>query len=107
MIVSFAIPTAVVLSTWMGVGGCGWPISAKVRHIILPSFMFINSAPNSVSAADAATIFRMVLRVQIAPLRKMGFPLIGTAPREMSRCPALGAFGGKVRCVGVYIVDHF
>ena len=64
------MPTAVVLSTWMGVGGCGWPILAKVSLMTLPSFMFMNSAPNSASAANDAAIFRIVLRVQMAPLRK-------------------------------------
>ena len=31
---SFAMPAAVLLSTWMGVGGCGCPISARARQIM-------------------------------------------------------------------------
>ena len=44
-------------------GRLRWPISANASLMILPSFMFMNSAPNSASAADDATIFRIVLRV--------------------------------------------
>ena len=60
MTVSFAMPTAVELSQWMGVGGCGCPISASVRHKTRPYFMFKNNAPNSASAADDATNLRTV-----------------------------------------------
>ena len=55
LIVSFAIPAAVMLSQCMGVAGCGWPISCKVSRIILPSLQFINNDPKSASAADATT----------------------------------------------------
>ena len=58
MTVSFAIPTAGALSQWIGVGGCGCPISASVRRNTRPSFMFNNNAPNSASAADYATNLR-------------------------------------------------
>ena len=58
--VSFAIPTAVALSQWMSVGGCGCPISARVRRNTRTSFMFKNNAPNSASAADDATNLRTV-----------------------------------------------
>ena len=72
LMVVFIIPTAVVLSTWMGVGGCAWPNSSRVSRKILTSIAFMNSAPNSTSAADAATNFKMVQLVRMAPLRKIG-----------------------------------
>ena len=59
LIVSFAIPAAVMLSQCMGVASCGWPISCKVSRIILPSLQFRNNAPNSASAYDATTNLRI------------------------------------------------
>ena len=56
--VSFAMPTDVALSQWMGVGGWRCSISAKVSRNTLPSLIFKNSDPNSASAADEATNFR-------------------------------------------------
>ena len=37
--VSFVIPTAVMLSQWTGVGGCGCPSSSNARRSIVPSWM--------------------------------------------------------------------
>ena len=45
-------------------------------------FAFKNSAPNSASAADAATNFSIVQRVKIAPLRRMGSLACGVHPRN-------------------------
>ena len=59
--VSLAIPVAVMLSQYMGVGGCLWPISSRVILIILPSLAFMNSAASSASAADATTLQQQVL----------------------------------------------
>ena len=58
LMVSFAMPTAVSLSQWMGVGGWGCPISAKVSLNTLPSLILKKSSPNSASAADDAMSFR-------------------------------------------------
>ena len=77
LIVSFTIPTAVVLSTWIGVGGCGWPISVRVRRIILASMVFKKRAPNLASAADAATHLRIAHCVSIAPFNLMVHPSLG------------------------------
>ena len=49
-----------------------------VRH----SFTFMKSAPNSDSAADDATIVKIVQRVKIAMLSVMGSPSLGTEPRK-------------------------
>ena len=69
-----AITAAVALSQWMGFGGFGCPSYAKVSQIVQPYFAFINSAPNSDSAADNAKNFRMVQRVKISPLIVMSLP---------------------------------
>lgn len=37
LIESLAIPTAVALSQWTGVAGCGCPSSSRVNLIIFPS----------------------------------------------------------------------
>ena len=66
----------------MGVGGCGWPSSANVSQIVCPSFTFMKSAPNSASASDDATNFKMVQRIKIAPLSVMGYPYLGDEPRK-------------------------
>ena len=58
--VLFAMPAAVALSQCMGVDGCGWPSSSSVSLIIFASFVFKNIAPNSASAADAATNLRIM-----------------------------------------------
>ena len=60
LIVSFAIPAAVMLSQCMGVAGCGLTISCKVSRIILPSLQLRNIAPNLASAADATTNLRIL-----------------------------------------------
>ena len=79
--VLFAIPAAVALSRCMGVGGCGWPSSSSVSLIIFASSAFKNIAPNSASAADAATNLRIVQSVRIGPFRQMGRLLSGYHPR--------------------------
>ena len=88
------MPTTVVLSMCIGVGGCGWPSSCNVIRITCASFAFRNRDPSSASAAEAATNLRMLQREWIGPLRLIGFPLIGSDPRK--KCPpallhALGA----------------
>ena len=55
----------------MVVGGCGWKIYAHVSKMVHPSFTFMNIASNSASAADDATKFKMVQRVNFSPLSVM------------------------------------
>ena len=96
LIVLFTMPTAVVLSKWMGVGGCGWPISSNVIWMILASKALRKRAPNLASAVDAATHLRMEDWVIMAPLRRMGHPSSGTEPRK-KWLPALLLALGAVR----------
>ena len=80
--VLFAMPADVALLQCMGVGGCGWPSSSSVRLMIFASFAFKNIAPNSDSAADAATNLRIVQCVSIGPFRRMGHLSSGCQPRK-------------------------
>ena len=80
--VLFTIPTHVLLSMWMGVGGCGWPNSWRVSLIIFASWALKNKAPNSASAAEAATNFKMVQSTWIAPLILMGWLSWGMSARK-------------------------
>ena len=80
--VPFAIPVAVVLSQFIGVDGCGCPISRKMSLVIVDYFKFRNSAPSSASAADAEKFLSIWHRVNIAPLRCMGCLSCGFHPRK-------------------------
>ena len=64
----FATPTAVLLSTCMGVSGNLCPISSSVFLQGIASRAFINIAPNSASAADDMTAFMILAILSTAPL---------------------------------------
>ena len=70
--VLFTMPTAVVLSTCIGVGGRGWPSSSNINQMTVASWELRNSAPNSASAANAAMSFKMEQVVKIFPFNLMG-----------------------------------
>ena len=60
--------SAVVLSVWIGVGGCLWPISST---FVSPSISYrelIYSAPISASSAEVITFFMICAMVKTAPL---------------------------------------
>ena len=59
---------AVALSVWMGVRGCGCPISSSVCRIDTAVLALMNSAPNSASAADDITAFIICKIFNTAPL---------------------------------------
>ena len=61
-------PSAVELSVWIGVRGCGCPSLASICRKHTASFALRNSAPNSTSAADDITALIIVPMVRIAPL---------------------------------------
>ena len=66
--VSFMMPDAVELSICMGIGTCGCPIYSSEVLITSPSLELMNSPPNSFSAAEAITFFRMATTTNITPL---------------------------------------
>ena len=75
--VLFAMPTAVALSQWIGVLGCGCPNSLSIMQKFIPSLQFKKRAPSSASAADATTKRRIAHNVKNAPFRRMGSPSLG------------------------------
>ena len=78
----FTIPTAVVLSMWIGVGGWVWPSSWSIRRMIRASWVLIKSAPNYASAADDATSFNMVHVMAMLPSSLIFSPLRGMLPKK-------------------------
>jgi hypothetical protein len=76
MTVSFARPSAVVLSVFKGVGGCGWPYSAKqvqMGHATLPLW---NRPVNSASDAAETTSFIMLLTHDVHRCIVHGFGVV-------------------------------
>ena len=67
-IVLFVNPNAVEMSVWMGVWGCGHPISTSVWRNGIIFFAVINIAAIYASAADAITVFIVFAIVNIGPL---------------------------------------
>jgi hypothetical protein len=57
-----------VLSVWMGVAACGWPISSSTMRGGAQSRVFLNTAPSYASAADAMSFRMMELMAWMAPL---------------------------------------
>jgi hypothetical protein len=51
----FMMPSAVELSVWTGVGGCGCPITLKIFRSSTPLRAFVYNAPILASAADDMT----------------------------------------------------
>jgi hypothetical protein len=82
LMVLFAMPTAMALSQWIGVLGCGCPNSSSVMQKIIPSLQFKKRAPSSASAADATTKRRIAHNVKNAPFRRMGSPSLGDHPMK-------------------------
>ena len=72
LMLSLAIPHAVELSTWMGVGGCGYPISSRVVRSMAASFMLVKSPAVSASAADETTTLMTPVGVRMGPLMNVG-----------------------------------
>ena len=64
----FTTPNAVVLSIWIGVGGCLCPISSSNCRCGMASCELIKSAASSASAADDITARMICEVVCIAPL---------------------------------------
>ena len=68
LMVSLMMPDAVELSVCIGVGPCGCPISSNEVLSTYPSLEFMNTPPNSASAAEAITCFKMAATTNTSPL---------------------------------------
>ena len=66
--VSSMIPESVELPVCMGIGPCGYSISSSEVLSNSTSLSLINRPPNSASAAEAITFFRMAATTNISPL---------------------------------------
>lgn len=62
----------VLLSVFIGVLGCEWPISCNASRKNFLICALLKKAPNSASAADAATFFKIVYSVFTAPFNLIG-----------------------------------
>ena len=60
--------SAVLLFIWMGVCGCGWPISLSVLIMGTDILAFKNNAPSSASSTDDIKLRMIVDRLRTAPL---------------------------------------
>ena len=93
-IVMLTIPTAVVLSMWIGVAGCGCPISCKMSWMICFCRDCGHKFENCAIDMDGAvklnwqTMFWKSAKEEIAT---------GSAP---------GFCGGDVECIRVDVEDH-
>ncbi len=80
----FVFPTAVEISQFIGVGGCGWPISSMVSQNIVACLQLKNNAPSSASMADGTTNGNIAHKVKNAPLNLIGF--VGLISYPMKKC---------------------
>ena len=69
MILFVTTPTAVVLSTWIGVGFCGHPIYIRVWRNSTHLRAVINKEANSASAAEDITNLIICAIVSTVPLK--------------------------------------
>ena len=76
-------PKAVVLSVWVGVAGCLWPISSSSRLAGMACLVLTNKAPISESAADVMTLRIILAMFRTAPLFFGNFSLF-----DMKKCPS-------------------
>ena len=68
LIVLFMIPSAVLLSVRIGIGGCGWSSSSNVVLIGDNYSVFMYSHPTSASATDPITVLIIFASTYIGPL---------------------------------------
>ena len=60
-------PMENVLSTCMGVGGCGCSICSRACWIVMTSLPFMYEAQNSVSAAETMTLRKILAMIWTGP----------------------------------------
>ena len=80
--VLFAMPTAVELSQFTGIAGCGWPSSSSATRKIATCLQLRKRAPSSASAAEATTKRKTAQSVKNASLSLIGFVASGFHPMK-------------------------
>ena len=103
----FAMPMAVELSQWIGVGGWGCPISSSVSLNIEACLQLRNRAPSSASAAEVTTKRKMAHKVKKCAIQLDGLGGVGTPTHEkMATGSAVGVGLRQVRRVRMDVQDH-
>ena len=77
LMVPLTMPSAVLSSVRIGVGGCGWPSPMRVRQRGMENLAFRKRVSTSASAADAM-VFLMILAM-------MAMELLTSKPLELLR----------------------
>jgi hypothetical protein len=83
--VLFVTPTTVELSVWIGLCGCGHPMSMRVCRWGTILRAAIKSAASSASAAEVMTNLVMITIVRTTPLKRGD----GSSSERMISAPAL------------------
>ena len=92
-------PNAVVLSVWVGIGGCLWPIPSAVVRAGIACCELIYSAPISASADEVITFFIICTMVKAAPLFS-GFDALFGMKKIHQICSSLLVWSGRMHhCV--------
>ena len=73
---------AVVLSVWIDVGGCVYPIYSTAWSAMMASLQLMNSAPISASAADGMTALMILAIVNNYTLLGGNYVLL-----DINKCP--------------------
>jgi hypothetical protein len=71
------MPAPHALSVWIGVAGCGCPISTRAVRSGTASRALWNKAPNSASIAEAIALAMIALMVCMGPFYGGGGLLVG------------------------------
>ena len=89
-------PNDVVLSIWIGVGGCLWPIFSTVIRAGIVCCEFICSAPISTSASEVITFFIICAMFNTATLF-VGFAAFFYMKNVHQLCSLLLVRSGRIR----------
>ena len=91
----FAIPHAVLLSMWIGVGGCGWPRFCSVRPMVMAVYALRCIPPSSASAGDPHTTSSILHNMWMWPFNKIGGLGSGLELRKKNPPAVMHAFGSE------------
>jgi hypothetical protein len=97
-------PNAVVLSVWMGVLGCLWPISVRSWRIGAASHALMYSAPSLASAALDMAALSILEMLRTAPLLGGLSTLVGQIKMAAGLAACVGF--AEVGCIAVHGKDH-
>ena len=82
LIILCMIPMYVLLSMCTGIGGCGFPFLARMRRMIISSWVLRKRAPSYVSVADVVASLRITHIIVMFPLSLVDWPSCGILLRK-------------------------